>query len=253
MMKALKGFTLAEVLTTLMVIGVVAAMTIPTLMNSTTDQQLKVAYKKAMSVLGQGVQLMVAKETECKVVDNQSLAECFANNVLSGTVLDGSQKNGARSATAGANNTVVTSDGIAYQFWFNGTPLTVADTFDNICGEMGDLLDSNGQPTEGTYNGSSAKCLVLVDVNGLSKGAKMFANNGKKTWSEAVGSSGIDDTALYGSGGTNALGGTEQQPIILTGTGVKPAYNTKSATSTANKGYGWMYGNTTNPWTDTST
>ena len=44
-----KGFTLAEVLTTLMVIGVVAAMTIPTLINSTDDQQYKVAFKKAVS------------------------------------------------------------------------------------------------------------------------------------------------------------------------------------------------------------
>ena len=48
--KKRKAFTLAEVLITLGIIGVVAAMTIPTLMNSTDDQQNKVAYKKAMSI-----------------------------------------------------------------------------------------------------------------------------------------------------------------------------------------------------------
>lgn len=43
------AFTLAEVLITLGIIGMVAAMTIPTLMNATNDQQYKVAYKKAYS------------------------------------------------------------------------------------------------------------------------------------------------------------------------------------------------------------
>ena len=42
------GFTLAEVLITLGIIGVVAAMTMPTLMNSTQGAQYKAAYKKAL-------------------------------------------------------------------------------------------------------------------------------------------------------------------------------------------------------------
>ena len=40
------AFTLAEVLITLGIIGVVAAMTMPTLMNSTNGAQYKTAYKK---------------------------------------------------------------------------------------------------------------------------------------------------------------------------------------------------------------
>lgn len=43
----LKAFTLAEVLITLAVIGIVASMTIPALMNSTDNKQLEVAWKKA--------------------------------------------------------------------------------------------------------------------------------------------------------------------------------------------------------------
>lgn len=54
------GFTLAEVLITLGIIGVVAAMTMPTLMNSTQGAQYKAAYKKALSALGQAVTLNVA-------------------------------------------------------------------------------------------------------------------------------------------------------------------------------------------------
>lgn len=49
----INAFTLAEVLITLGIIGVVAAMTIPTLMNKTQDEQFKVAYKKAFSVASQ--------------------------------------------------------------------------------------------------------------------------------------------------------------------------------------------------------
>ena len=54
------GFTLAEVLITLGIIGVVAAMTMPTLMNSTQGAQYKAAYKKALSAISQGITLNVA-------------------------------------------------------------------------------------------------------------------------------------------------------------------------------------------------
>lgn len=54
------GFTLAEVLITLGIIGVVAAMTMPTLINSTNGAQYKAAFKKALSALSQAVTLNVA-------------------------------------------------------------------------------------------------------------------------------------------------------------------------------------------------
>ena len=47
------AFTLAEVLITLGIIGVVAAMTIPILMNNIQNAQYKTAYKKAYSTLSQ--------------------------------------------------------------------------------------------------------------------------------------------------------------------------------------------------------
>lgn len=54
------GFTLAEVLITLGIIGVVAAMTIPTLMNSTNDAQFKTGFKKIISTLSQAITMNVA-------------------------------------------------------------------------------------------------------------------------------------------------------------------------------------------------
>ena len=47
------GFTLAEVLITLVIIGVIAAMTVPTLMNNTQGQEHKTAFKKAISSINQ--------------------------------------------------------------------------------------------------------------------------------------------------------------------------------------------------------
>lgn len=53
---AKEGFTLAEVLITLGIIGVVATITIPVLMNNIQDNQYKVAYKKAYSTISQAFQ-----------------------------------------------------------------------------------------------------------------------------------------------------------------------------------------------------
>ena len=223
------GFTLAEVLTTLMVIGVVAAMTIPTLMNSTNDQQLRVAYKKAMSVLGQGVQLMTAKEVQCRVYDSVTLADCFQKNALSGTLSTFDGK-----SSGGELNTVVTSDGLAYHFLYNSQGDNNTDdtrTIDAICGDGASLFGN----TAASYKGEHARCAVFVDLNGLSKGAKKFGN---RSDAASIGS---------GSGGSIALtsGGTEQIPIFITGTGVRPVYNANN--STVSKGWGYMYGTASNP------
>lgn len=50
-----KAFTLAEILITLGIIGVVAALTIPALMNKTNDSELKASLKKNYSVLSQAI------------------------------------------------------------------------------------------------------------------------------------------------------------------------------------------------------
>ncbi len=53
--QVLQGFTLAEVLITLVIIGVIAAMTVPALMQSTNKKETLVALKKANSVLSQAL------------------------------------------------------------------------------------------------------------------------------------------------------------------------------------------------------
>lgn len=58
------GFTLAEVLVTLMIIGVIAAMTIPSLMQNTAQQEYKAGFKKAVSMMNQAVTLNYALDGE---------------------------------------------------------------------------------------------------------------------------------------------------------------------------------------------
>ena len=54
-LKFRKAFTLAEVLITLVIIGIVAALTIPTAINNTKDQELKSQFAKAYSTITQAI------------------------------------------------------------------------------------------------------------------------------------------------------------------------------------------------------
>ena len=56
------AFTLAEVLITLAIIGVVAALTIPTLLNNYNDKVLETRYKKAVNIMTNGFKLMMSNE-----------------------------------------------------------------------------------------------------------------------------------------------------------------------------------------------
>ncbi len=59
-MKKKLGFTLAEVLITLVIIGIIAAMTVPTLMTNTNSQEYRSAFKKSISSLNQALTMQYA-------------------------------------------------------------------------------------------------------------------------------------------------------------------------------------------------
>ena len=126
------GFTLAEVLITLGIIGVVAAMTMPTLMNQTNGAQYKTAYKKALSAMSQAVVLNVAlddynmADTDNSVA-GQNFIDIFKNRMnvvktadgtLGYTVLtpDASSGASANNFTSAQNYTLFFNDGIAFSF-----------------------------------------------------------------------------------------------------------------------------------------
>lgn len=57
---AIAGFTLAEVLTVVAVLGIVSALTIPTLIRDISDKQHKAAFKKNYSVIAQATKMVKA-------------------------------------------------------------------------------------------------------------------------------------------------------------------------------------------------
>ena len=158
------GFTLAEVLITLGIIGVVAAMTMPTLMNSTQGAQYKAAYKKALSALSQAVTLNVAlDEWNFADVDNsnyklEDMLKSRMNVVRTETGKFAGPKTGDYTVTGGTANGAgatdsVTTDGNTTLFFNDGIMFTYKAADATACTKA---------------DGATAKlCKGFVDVNGI--------------------------------------------------------------------------------------
>ena len=141
-----KGFTLAEVLITLGIIGIVAAMTIPTLLNSTNDQEYKSAIKKVVSAISQAVKLNVALDgADFSAMTNTGTVTGSVYDLLTKRLNVVSTASGAITgggALGGANNyTLFLNDGAAVSFLSTATNCSAA----------------------------SAACSMVFDVNGLKR------------------------------------------------------------------------------------
>lgn len=163
MLKSFRGgFTLAEVLITLGIIGVVAAMTMPTLLNSTNGAQYRTAYKKALSVLSQAVVLNVALDdydlsqaTTSSDTDTAkaSLYSLFRNRM---NVVSDSGTSNVDSWTAGNDNNAKFGDSSNYTMFFNdGISFTFAK--------------SDAQCTQ------TNPCKGAIDINGAKNPNKVVA------------------------------------------------------------------------------
>ena len=80
------AFTLAEVLITLGIIGIVAEMTIPTLINQTQDAEFKAGMKKAFSVLAQ-TQTAIAADNGSSFVYSLSACDTAIGSTSGATCL----------------------------------------------------------------------------------------------------------------------------------------------------------------------
>src|SRR5574344_318839 len=74
------AFTLAEVLITLTIIGVIAAMTIPSLIRNTHQQEYIVAFKKSVASINQAITLHYA-------IENADVAKVITRNSATSTAL----------------------------------------------------------------------------------------------------------------------------------------------------------------------
>lgn len=146
------GFTLAEVLITLGIIGVVAAMTIPTLMNSTNQAEFKTGFKKIMSTLNQAVTMNVALEsvdfsalTTGTTSSTQSVLSMFVNrmNVMKTTSVttDTQVTQMGTPFTGGTNYALFFNDGMAISYPTGATACTTRSAAGGICTMV---VDVNG-------------------------------------------------------------------------------------------------------------
>ena len=150
------GFTLAEVLITLVIIGVIAAMTVPTLMNNTNAQEFRSALKKAISGANQALTLNYALEglSANDYADGATLVnEVFKKRM---SVIDGNDEFTTEDCKDGAVFT--TADGVIF---------CVASSYSSAqSDDQGSTCDSyNLTPCTETKTEAN----LWIDVNGAKK------------------------------------------------------------------------------------
>lgn len=149
------GFTLAEVLITLGIIGVVAAMTIPTLMNQTGQAEFKTGFKKIISTLNQAITMNVA-------LDNTDFSTLTGSATTAGTVYDMFNNrmnvvktlNAADATGLDSGATVAMGSTSNYALFFNDGMVV-------------------SFPTAAASCTTTAGCKAIVDVNGTKKPNKL--------------------------------------------------------------------------------
>lgn len=154
------GFTLAEVLITLGIIGVVAALTIPALMNSTQDKEYRVALKKTFSILSQATMSMVHENGgTLKALCPDGDSTCLQDAYLPYLSTTKTCANGVYGCYTSGANTLKTLSGVVAGFG----PDTGAILSDGAGVDFYQIKSN----CDGTGDGGTALCGELyVDVNG---------------------------------------------------------------------------------------
>ncbi len=181
-----QGFTLAEVLITLAIIGVVATISIPSVISNSQQQEFKTGLRKAVSVLNSAITMNMALDGESPY-DNQDLFNYLQKHmsIIKSTsrvpwwcayCRDGSSD--CRSFICADNSAFYTTDGMRFEFHGGSTKYssylrtyeqnsqicqttTAAYANSSPCGGCGSYgLNSN------TDNTTKPPCLIMVDVNG---------------------------------------------------------------------------------------
>ena len=197
-MKIKKGFTLAEALLTMTVIGVVAILTIPSVIHNYKEAQYKLGMKKAIKALNESIALNVAmgRKTPLKTNEINDLFEYLQQSM--------SVVKSTDSLTYRKNSKAFyTKDGMRFEFLMgngnnNGSGMSIEDielktqseTMDDNSGETYEYINisSDGFNTRSFNCGSRGvlgalnqeddnaqaasnvdPCVILVDVNGDKK------------------------------------------------------------------------------------
>ena len=112
------AFTLAEVLITLGIIGVVAALTMPALINNIQDRQFRAMFKKQVSIIFQAIQKVISEDGEFYIVNapNTNYTQEMRTNLCKIMKELKTVKSGVDCSTIQSNRTVMWHK--IYQ-WYN--------------------------------------------------------------------------------------------------------------------------------------
>lgn len=178
------GFTLAEVLITLGIIGVVAAMTIPTLMNNIQDNEFHTAIKKIYSNFSNATEKM-SYDNSGAIWDNSSadyatlsknMAEAYGNYFsfikedLTENLRTTDIYNYKSSTLATATNSgglkygAILKDGTYVRFYSNQSCSQQVGNILNYCGNM--IVDVNGTKPPNMAGRDAYALIVQKDSNG---------------------------------------------------------------------------------------
>ena len=191
MKKNIKGFTLAEVLITLVIIGVIAAITVPSILITTQKQEYVSALKKANSVIHQSLYRIsmnngYARGDYSYLIENNKFYDEFVKEVSAiDTCTEKNdcktryiQKrlalNGVDISSWGMPNLkgVTTSDGIQYATWWNNMQMGLSDEdYQNISNNGSILIsvDVNGERKPNKL-GIDSFFFILLDKKGIVAG-----------------------------------------------------------------------------------
>lgn len=161
-----KAFTLAEVLITLGIIGVVAALTIPTLVNNYRKKQFETGLKKEYSVLLQALDMYKQdNETPLKKEDTDQSHGEFKNKIkpyLKILVDCGNEQAGKYEAKCVQNGYYTQDKKYTYKTYSGN--IANEDLFDD-----GQIILNDGSHLLFENVGNRGAVFVSIDVNGYNK------------------------------------------------------------------------------------
>ena len=175
-----KAFTLAEVLITLAIIGVVAALSIPAVISNSQQQEFKTGLRKAVSVLNSAITMNMALDGESPY-DNANTFGYFQKHMaVMESTTNIREKYYLHCINCWNNSAFYTTDGMRYEFRMGGVQIDKFPLYENknifLCIsnltniEMGNDGFCGGCGSYGLNNNSDnttkPPCMMVVDING---------------------------------------------------------------------------------------
>lgn len=176
-----KAFTLVEVLITIGIIGVVAALTIPTLIQNSNSKKFTTQFKKSLSTLNQAaIGAQAQYDMDFSSINKVSNAASCGTDSLSGgqytlcgllnNTLAGQTYAGVYGSVPGANNTTpykvgfktINPEGFLIYNLADGSLIGFNPQFESCGITAGTIIDSDLITSK-----NLTKCIGFIDVNGV--------------------------------------------------------------------------------------